>query len=115
MDHDLEDKQGVVNIDEHNGSLKHTSMSLSIYYGFAPLDPANITEKEWEDFTRENLEKQFKELSSTRQLRSYVDILLKQVIDDLIAQYNTVNNAFRTRIDELKEIKTKMEVNTNNS
>lgn len=110
MDHDLEDKQNVLKLDGQNASLTHTSMNLSIYYGFAPLDPANVTEKEWEEFTQENLEKTFRELASARQLRSYVDILLKQAIDDLKAQFNGVNNAFRTRIDELKQAKTKTEV-----
>lgn len=110
MDRDLEDKHTVLKLDEHNAFLKHTSLNLSIYYGFSPLDPANITEKEWEEFTKQNIEKTFKELATARQLRSYVDILLKQVIDDLKAQYNAVNNAFRARIDELKLEKTKTEV-----
>lgn len=111
MDRDLEDKYNVLKIDEHNASLKHTSLNLSIYYGFTPLDPSNVTEKEWADFSRDNIEKAFKELASARQLRSYVDILLKQVIDDLKAQYYAVNNAFRARIEELKQAKTKTEVN----
>lgn len=111
MDRDLEDKQNVLKIDDHNASLKHTSLNLSIYYGFSALDPANVTEKEWEEFTKGNIEKTFKELGSARQLRSYVDVLLKQVINDLKSQYNTVNNTFRARIEELKQIKTKTEVN----
>lgn len=115
IDRDLEDKQNVLKLDEHNASLKHTSLNLSIYYGFAPLDPANVTENEWEEFTKENIEKTFKELGSARQLRTYVNILLKQVIDDLKAQYSNVNNAYRARIDELKQAKTKTEVNITNA
>ncbi|KAJ8984710.1 hypothetical protein NQ317_004971 [Molorchus minor] len=110
MDRDLEDKGNVLKIDKHNLFLKETSLNLSIYHGFAPLDPANITLDEWEQFTKESIEKAAKEINSARQLRSYVDTLLKQVIDDLWSQYHTVNEAFRKRIEETKEAKTKMEV-----
>lgn len=40
MDRDLEDKGNVLKIDGHNLSLKHTSLNLSMYHGFTPLDPA---------------------------------------------------------------------------
>ncbi|CAH1155046.1 unnamed protein product [Phaedon cochleariae] len=110
MDRDLEDKSNVMKIDQHNTSLTNTSLNLSIYHGFSPLDPANISLQEWEQYTRQNIEKSAKEINSARQLRSYVDVLLKQVIDDLQNQYHAVNNAFRRRIEELKEAKTKMEV-----
>lgn len=40
MDRDLEDKDNVLKIDEHNLSLNETSLSLSMYHGFAPLDPS---------------------------------------------------------------------------
>lgn len=56
-----------------------------------------------------NLERAAKEINSARQLRSYVDTLLKQVIEDLRDQWHTVNNAFRDRIELVKEAKTKLE------
>ncbi|XP_023311162.1 tektin-1 [Anoplophora glabripennis] len=110
MDRDLEDKGNVLKIDSQNCSLKETSLNLSIYYGFAPLDPSNITLEEWEQYTRANIEKAAKEINSARQLRSYVDTLLKQVIEDLCNQYHIVNEAFRKRIEETKEVKLKLEV-----
>ncbi|XP_023021555.1 tektin C [Leptinotarsa decemlineata] len=110
MDRDLEDKGNVLKIDQHNSALTNTSLNLSIYHGMTPLDPANITLQEWEQFTNQNIEKAAKEINSARQLRSYVDILLKQVFEDLTAQFHSVNNAFRYRIEELKEAKTKMEI-----
>nr|CAI5860677.1 unnamed protein product [Callosobruchus analis] len=110
MDRDLEDKGNVLKIDTHNTSLTNTSLNLSIYHGFSPLDPATVTLQEWEKYTRRNIENGAKEINSARQLRSYVDTLLIQVIDDLRAQCHAVNNAFRRRIEELKGAKTKMEV-----
>lgn len=40
MDRDLEDKDNVLKIDKHNFILNETSLNLSMYHGFAPLDPA---------------------------------------------------------------------------
>lgn len=42
MDRDLEDKDNVLKIDEHNLELKETSLNLSMYHGFTPLDPALV-------------------------------------------------------------------------
>ncbi|CAH1374645.1 hypothetical protein MTP99_015972 [Tenebrio molitor] len=109
MDRDLEDKSNVLKIDEHNLGLKETSLNLSIYHGFAPLDPANVTAEEWQQFTTINIERAAKEINSARQLRCYVDTLLKQVIEDLTDQWHSVNEAFRQRIEEVKEAKTKLE------
>ncbi|XP_030759272.1 tektin-1 [Sitophilus oryzae] len=110
MDRDLEDKGNVYKIDTHNSNLKHTSMNLSLYHGFTPLNRGNITLEEWEDFTRVNIEKASKEINSARQLRAYTDILIRQAIDDLLSQFHCVNGAFKRRIEEIKEIKTKMEI-----
>lgn len=40
MDRDLEDKSNVLKIDGHNLALKETSLNLSMYHGYTPLDPA---------------------------------------------------------------------------
>lgn len=40
MDRDLEDKHNVLKIDQYNRTLQETNLNLSIYHGFAPLDPS---------------------------------------------------------------------------
>lgn len=40
MDRDLENKDNVLKIDQHNLNLNETSLNLSMYHGFTPLDPA---------------------------------------------------------------------------
>ncbi|KAK5650097.1 hypothetical protein RI129_001126 [Pyrocoelia pectoralis] len=110
MDRDLEDKENATAIDYQNLIINERSLTLSMYHGFTPLDPANITVEEWQQFTMMNIERAAKEINSARSLRSYVDTFLKQVIDDLWSQYHTVNEAFRRRIGEIKEAKTKLEV-----
>lgn len=100
----------VLKIDGHNLSLKETSLNLSMYHGFTPLNAANITLDEWDAFTKTNIDNAAKEINSTRHLRFYVDTLLKQVIDDLWDQFHIVNEAFRSRIEEMKNVKTTLEV-----
>lgn len=70
----------------------------------------NISVEEWEHFTRENIMRGAKEINSARTMRSYIDTLLTQVTEDLTEQANCVNEAFRRRIEETKEAKTKLEV-----
>jgi len=106
---DLESKDNVLVIDKHNLTLKETSLNLSIYHGSAPLDPATITQEEWATSTQENIDAAAKELTTGRPLRAYIDVLLKQVVEDLWKQYDIVNEAFRRRIEEYKDYKAKLE------
>ncbi|XP_054257827.1 tektin-1 [Macrosteles quadrilineatus] len=106
---DLDSKAEVMAIDKHNRALKETSLNLSIYNGNTPLDPGNVTDEEWAMYTQQTIDRAAKELVSGRPLRSYINQLLKQVIEDLWKQYYAVNEAFRRRIEEYKEAKTKFE------
>ncbi|XP_044755845.1 tektin-1-like [Coccinella septempunctata] len=110
MDRDLEAKENAKKIDEHNLSLRETSMNLSMYHGYSQLDCSNITKEEWDVFTEKSIEDASKEINSARQLRSYVDTILNQASKDLLAQYNLVQAAFVRRISETKDVKTKLEI-----
>lgn len=68
-----------------------------------------VTDEEWAMYTQENIDRAAKELVAGRPIRSYINQLLKQVIEDLIKQYNITNEAFRKRIEEYKETKSKLE------
>lgn len=110
MDRDLEAKANAAKIDEKNLSLRETSMNLSVYHGFTPLDCSNITQEEWELFTKKSIEDAAKEINNTVHFRSYVDTILKQAVTDLISQYNLVQAAFHRRISETKQTKAKLEI-----
>ncbi|XP_014610058.1 PREDICTED: tektin-1 [Polistes canadensis] len=110
MDHDLEDKENNLRIDKHNLTLKETSLNLSLYHGTSRLDPSTITLNEWEMQTNNNIITASKEINSARPMRAYIDTIIKQTIDDLNSQKNATDEAFRKRIEETKEIKTKLEV-----
>ncbi|XP_034182718.1 tektin C [Osmia lignaria lignaria] len=110
MDHELEDKENNLRIDRHNLTLKETSLNLSIYHGSSRLDPSTIELNEWEMQTNNNIIAASKEINSARPMRCYIDTIIKQIIEDLNEQKNVTDNAFRRRIEETKEAKTKLEL-----
>lgn len=69
-----------------------------------------ITLNEWELQTNNNIVDTNKRVNSAKQLRCYIDMIIKQTIDDLIRQKNVTNEAFRQRIEQTREAKTKLEL-----
>lgn len=65
---------------------------------------------EWEMQTNNNIIAASKEMNSARPMRAYIDTIIKQTIDDLNSQKNATDEAFRKRIEETKEVKTKLEI-----
>ncbi|CAD7083520.1 unnamed protein product [Hermetia illucens] len=109
LDRDLSNKDISLQIDESNLLLRENQMEMSVYRGKIPLERCATNIQEWEYLTNENIQNTAKELNSATQLRTYVDILLQQVIDDLKEQTNKTNEAFQCRIDEIKSAKKVLE------
>lgn len=65
---------------------------------------------EWELQTNNNVIDANKEMNSSKQLRCYIDTIIKQTIDELNNQKNVTNEAFRQRIEQTREAKTKLEL-----
>ena len=70
---------------------------------------SNVTKEEWEHFSMKFITRAAQEVNKARQLRSYIDMLLKQVTEDLWKQFSVTNEAFRQRIAETREAKLKLE------
>jgi tektin-1 len=109
LDRDLYNKDRSITIDDNNLQLKETQSNLQLYWGQVALDPYNNTDAEWTELTAKNIANTARELTAAAQMRSYIDILLKQVIDDLETQINRTNQAFQSRITETKATKTQLE------
>lgn len=73
------------------------------------LASSDITFEEYEAFTHGNIVRAAKEITSGRQLRIYVDTLIRQVMSDLKDQKDVVDAAFQRRTHELKHAKLKLE------
>lgn len=70
---------------------------------------SSVTPDEWEDFSNKNILKAEREKNSAINLRSIIDGLLIQTLNDLQAQCEAVNLAFQKRIEETLKAKTKLE------
>lgn len=68
-----------------------------------------MTPEEWEEFSNKNLLKAERENNSSSNLRSIIDGILMQSLDDLQKQCRAVNLAFEHRIEETQKAKTKLE------
>ncbi|PZC71225.1 tektin-1 [Helicoverpa armigera] len=109
LDRDLQYKQAAIDLDKTNLSLKPTDLCLSVYEGYANLDPANISADEYNAYSAKNIQMAAREVTSARPIRMFVDTILKQVIDDLWNAYKKCNHAFHERIEDTKRAKAKLE------
>lgn len=70
---------------------------------------SNCEIDEWEAATNKNIQDTSKELNLSANLRSYIDMILNQVVEDVMNQVNRTNEAFKTRIMETSYIKNVLE------
>ncbi|XP_039303275.1 tektin-1 isoform X1 [Solenopsis invicta] len=110
IDRDLENKEINLRIDRRNLTLRETDFNLSIYHGTSPLDKQGVMLNEWERQTNDNVVSANKEVNSAKQLRSYIDTIIMQTINNLNRQKDVTNEAFRQRIEQTREAKTKLEL-----
>ncbi|CAB3225283.1 unnamed protein product [Arctia plantaginis] len=109
LDRDLQYKQGAIDIDKQNLSLKSTDLCLSTYEGYANLDPANIAAEEYNSYSTNNIISAAKEVTSSRPIKMFIDTILKQVVDDLWTANKRCNHAFLERIEDTQRMKSKLE------
>lgn len=70
---------------------------------------SNSTVAEWTRETSKNIDLCKQEIKCAMSLRSYVEILFKQVVEDISDQFNRTNESFRTRMEEIRYTKMKLE------
>ncbi|XP_073954577.1 tektin C [Choristoneura fumiferana] len=109
LDRDLQYKQAAIDLDKGSLALKPTDLCLSVYEGYANLDPANISADEYNAYSAKNIQMAAREVTSARPIRVFIDTLLKQVVADLWVAYNKCNHEFNERIKETKMSKGKLE------
>ncbi|KAM7356766.1 tektin C [Cochliomyia hominivorax] len=102
LDKDLSQKDKSLLIDEKNLSLRD---SQSLRGGDLAHHHCQYSLGEWQHTTYKNLETNAKELNSAAELRAYIDLLLKQVCEDMENQTDRTNESFQRRISELKHVK----------
>ena len=63
----------------------------------------------WVKFTQDNLARAQKERENSVKLRGDMDALMRACANDMWTQYNSVNNALNSRVNETKDAKNKMQ------
>ncbi len=109
LDRDLLNKEKSLRIDQNNLILRENLIDLQIYEGKGNLDPYNSTDPEWIKDTLRNIDGTVKEINLSKSLRSYIDILLKQIVEDIENQVHRTNEAYKNRISEMRYQKIKLE------
>lgn len=70
---------------------------------------SNSTVVEWTRETTKNIEMCKQQIKCAMSLRSYVEILFKQVVEDVSNRFNRTNEQFRKRMEEIRYAKMKLE------
>lgn len=70
---------------------------------------STTSQEEWERQTHLMVENTTKELAKSKQLRSYFDILMKEIIEDISKQVYRLNEIIRKRIAEYRRAKQVLE------
>lgn len=76
---------------------------------FSLISHSNSTVLEWTRETTKNIGLCKQEIKCCMSLRSYVEILFKQVVEDISNQFNRTNEQFRNRMEEMRYAKIKLE------
>lgn len=70
---------------------------------------SNSTITQWTGETTKNIGICKQEIKCAMSLRSYVEILFKQVVEEVANQFNRTNEYFCTRMEEMRYAKIKLE------
>ncbi|EDO39292.1 predicted protein [Nematostella vectensis] len=109
LEKDRKDKFHANKIDNTCAALKNDSPGLVYARDAVKIEKNSVTPDEWEDFSNKNMLKAEREKNSSTSLRSIIDGLLVQTLNDLMNQCRAVNLAFEKRIEETLKAKTKLE------
>lgn len=84
-------------------------LTFSFLFFLLSVACSNSTVAEWSRETSKNIDLCKQEIKCAMSLRSYVEILFKQVVEDISDQFNRTNESFRTRMEEIRYTKMKLE------
>ncbi|KAL9826548.1 tektin-1 isoform 1-T3 [Geothlypis trichas] len=109
LDMDLKDKFTALTIDDYCASLTNDTPHIIYADNAMKLEGNFVSPEDWIDFTNINVEKADKQRNSSLALKALIDGILSQIANDMRKQCEMVNNAFRNRVEEVKDAKHKLE------
>jgi len=106
---DLQDKNIALGIDIDQYNLSDRSANISFKPDALRVPKGSTTPQQWEDFSRYNKERAEAEMRSSSRLREAIHHTLQQTDNDLDAQKQATEYAFRKRIHEFERAKDELE------
>jgi len=106
---DLQDKNIALGIDVDQYNLSDRSANISYKPDALRVPKGSTTPQQWEDFSRYNKERAEAEMKSSNRLREQIHHTLQQTANDLEAQKQATEYAFRKRIHEFERAKDELE------
>lgn len=109
LEQDFSNKQKSLDIEEFNLSLTEKQMSSFVKNFEIIPNSYTCSHEEWKSATHKYIENTNNEVGTSQSVRSFVDILLKQVVESLNIQVSKTNEAFNRRISEMRYTKNRLE------
>ncbi|VVC36171.1 Tektin [Cinara cedri] len=101
---DLQCKQNTLNIEHQNKNLNENNIDKSVLNNKNIFEPAKISVEEWNRFTFDIILAANRVLVQARPVRSFFDKIFSKILNDLVTQSNMVDQAFRLRVEEYREM-----------
>ncbi|XP_044312083.1 tektin-1 [Varanus komodoensis] len=110
LEKDLKDKLTALSIDNYCSSLTNNTPDVAYAQNVVKVEENSVSPKEWVDFSNMNVEKADKQRNNSLALRALIDTILSQTASDMRKQNDVVNTAFRARVKETEDAKSKLEM-----
>ncbi|XP_045174738.1 tektin-3-like isoform X1 [Mercenaria mercenaria] len=106
---DAKDKHHAQGLDDRIQSYRNGSAGTGYYPGIESIDNTITIPESWARYTQENIARSQKERACSERLRGEIDSTLRACANDMWNMFNTVNNAFNTRIRETTDARNKLQ------
>lgn len=106
---DAKDKHHAQGLDDRMQQLRNKSAGIGYHPGIENIDNTITIPDSWARYTQENIARSQRERAASERLRGEIDSCLRACANDMWNQFNTVNNAFNTRIRETTDARNKLQ------
>ncbi|XP_038615486.1 tektin-1 [Tachyglossus aculeatus] len=108
LEMDLKDKFTALSIDDFCSSLTNNTPDIHYASNTVKIEPNSVSFEDWVEFSDINVQKADKQRNNSLTLEALIDRILSQTTHDLRKQLDTVNVAFKNRVNETKDAKNKL-------
>nr|WLD15747.1 tektin 3/5B [Platynereis dumerilii] len=108
-DKDAKDKHHAQGLDDRMHQLRNSSNGLGFHPGIENVDNTLSIPESWIRFTQENIARSQKERELSERLRGEIDALLRACANEMWSNYNSVNNALNSRVQQTQDAKNKLQ------